>query len=368
MIVLLQSDTTDSIVQFVAPMFAAIPEPLQEQPFAMWRAEPELDAEGKQKCKLNGNLKFKKAPRNGAGYNISKTKPEQWMSFDAAVTAFNQEFFTGIGVLLNAGSGLVGIDLDDVDDLVAVQPEVQLLLNQAQQHQIYCEHSPSRTGLRMFVYGQLPENAGKRHGGVELYADTAFLTVTGCSVWPGEIKPAQWLVDALLNLISGNRDLAVTPSPAAGITPVTADLDLAEVLKNWAEHQHPQLWQGQWATASSLLGKVYPSQSEADMALIGHLVREAYRRGASDEQIVAVSVWEAFRRSGLYRPGKERQITQHAIPKVIRSASPGKPLASTFTIDDTYGDVLNGRAFATIWRNKFVFVANAGKWLKWQED
>ncbi len=368
MTVLLQPDTADSIVQFVAPIFTAIPEPLQELPFAMWRAEPELDTHSKQKCKLNGNLKFKKAPRNGAGYNISKSKPEQWMSFDAAVAAFNQEFFTGIGVLLNADSGLVGIDLDDVNDLVIVRPELQALLDQAQHKGVYCEQSPSGTGLRMFVYGRLPDDAGKRHGGVELYADTAFLTVTGCSVWPGEIKPAQWLVDALLNLISGNRDLAVTPAPSAVINPVTADPDLAEVLMSWAANQHPRLWQGQWATASSALDKVYSSQSEADMALIGYLVREAYRRGASDEQIVAATVEEAFRQSGLFRPSKERQIKQYAIPKAIRSVSPGKPLASKITIDDTYGDVLNGRAFAATWRHKFVFVTSVGRWLKWQED
>lgn len=38
------------------------------------------------------------------------------------------------------------------------------------------------------------------------------------------------------------------------------------------------------------------------------------------------------------------------------------------TACEEHGDVLNGRAFARLWRNKLVFVASVGKWLKWVEE
>ena len=35
---------------------------------------------------------------------------------------------------------------------------------------------------------------------------------------------------------------------------------------------------------------------------------------------------------------------------------------------DSYGDILNGRVFAKIWKNKYIYVASAGKWLAWREN
>lgn len=358
--------TSRSTVPFPTPEWHAIPQQLRQHPFALWRAEPELDADGQQKHKANGLPKFKKAPRNAVGYNISKSKPEQWLSFDDAVTAFNPGKFTGVGVLLQASSGLVGIDLDDVADLLVTKPALQAILAKAEQEKIYCEQSPSGTGLRLFVSGQLPGNDGRRQAGIELYADTAFLTVTGITQWPGEVKPAQWLVYELLKLIAEpSQGDSSTPSiKQAGRS--SANGDLVAALSSWAADRLPRLWQGRWDESPQ--DKIYPSQSEADMALIGHLVREAYRRGLQEERLIASTVLETFRKSGLYRHEKERQVTEYAIPKAIESVFSSAASDGVSLVDETHGDVLNGKVFAKVWRNKFLFVASAGKWLRWQED
>lgn len=306
---------------FLLPNFVEIPTELAQSPFAMWRAEPELDSAGKQKLKPNGKPKFNKAPKNDSGRNISKNKPEQWLAYDRAVSAFTPESFTGVGVLIQADTGLVGIDLDDVIDLLKANPSLKTIVCKAKNAGIYCERSPSDTGLRLFIYGRLPNNAGRRKSGIELYSDTAFLTITGHPVWKGEIKEAQWLIDDLLKLI-GTRNPEITHKPPA--TEVTFGVALPEqvdALAEWAGYNYPQLWEGRWNEPRDLiLDKDYPSQSEADMALVGCLAREIFKRGCSDESVATATVWEAFKLSGLHRPEKERQITNYAIPKAVSSA------------------------------------------------
>lgn len=364
------AETGGSAVRFLTPHLNAIPQPLRQLPFALWRAEPELGTDGQQKHKANGNPKFKKAPRNAVGYNISKSKPEKWVSFDAAVTAFNPEKFTGVGVLLQASSGLVGIDLDDVADLLITKPVLQAILAKAEQEEIYCEQSPSGTGLRLFAYGQLPGNEGRRQAGIELYADSAFLTVTGVAQWSGEVKPAQWLVDDLLKLITEPSQGGSSVSLTTQVGLASADGKLVAALSNWAADRLPRLWQGRWdETPQFPQDKIYPSQSEADMALIGHLVREAHRRGLQQESLIASTAWEAFCKSGLYRQEKEHQVIKYAIPKAIQSVFAGAGANDPSLFEgEAHGDVLNGKAFAKMWRNKFLFVASTGKWLRWKEE
>ena len=182
-------------VEFLLPNFDGIPESLRQVKTALWRAEPKLSNDGTQSLKPNGRPRVNKSPKNAAGINISKSKPEQWMAHDQARAAFDPVRFTGVGVLLQAGCGLVGIDLDDVKDLLQSNPKIKGIIAKVKQTGIYCEMSPSSTGLRMLVQGVLPNNAGKRKDGVELYSDAAFLTVTGVHAWPGEVhQPATELL------------------------------------------------------------------------------------------------------------------------------------------------------------------------------
>lgn len=356
-------------IDLLLPSFEAIPDELRQLPTALWIAEPELTREGTQSVKHNGRPRIKKAPRNTAGFNISKSKPEQWVSFDAATIAFNPERFTGIGVLLNANDGLVGIDLDDVEALFCEQPNVKNIVIEAEKAGIYCEKSPSGTGLRMFVRGRLPDNDGRRKGGVELYSHVAFLTVTGVQNWPGEIKEAQWLIDKLLGAIGKSSKESEATYLKSLIEFDETDSVLSEYLPVWAAEHHPNLWSGQWEEPTGLIGcKTYPSQSEADMALIGYLTREAFAQGCA-QNLIPTTVLSAFKGSGLYRPDKEAQIRKYAIPKAIKSAVSAIQNNATFAFEvgDAHGDVLCGRMFAHIWKDKFLYVANAGKWLRWDE-
>jgi len=88
----------------------------------------------------------------------------------------------GLGFVLTEVDGLVGVDLDNVFD-----PDTEKLLPWAEDIVMrldsYTEYSPSKTGLRIFVKGDIPELGRKigNHdtGAIEIYRSGRYLTVTG---------------------------------------------------------------------------------------------------------------------------------------------------------------------------------------------
>lgn len=157
---------------WITPNFENIPDELKGQPWAVWIAEPRLNSEGKPTGKWN------KAPRNPAtGIKIGANQPEAFGTYDEAKKAYATGKYTGVGVLLT-GSGITGIDIDNVSQLLHEGRPFRKWLSTAIADGIYCELSPSRTGLRIFVRGEL-SLGGRKHGSFEIYDNKRFLTITG---------------------------------------------------------------------------------------------------------------------------------------------------------------------------------------------
>ena len=130
--------------------------------------------------------KYNKAPRSPeTGQKIGTNKPHLFGSYDQAVAAYETGEYTGVGVLLT-GDGLIGVDIDDMDETFADQPNVKAWVDAALSANAYCEYSPSNTGLRLFMLGDpLPDTAMRKHGHLEIYDNVRFLTVTGNLVTSG---------------------------------------------------------------------------------------------------------------------------------------------------------------------------------------
>lgn len=332
-----------------------IPDELKALHWGVWRAVPRDDG------------KIGKPPCNPVtGRMIGADKPELWGTFEDAVTTYSAGDWSGIGTLMEADTGIVGIDLDDIQSIAAKGTPLRKLLKRAQGAGIYIEKSPSGKGARMFVLGKLPGNRGRRKGGIELYSDSRFLTVTGHGA--GAVIDGQWLVDELLALIGGETPPAVHVSAQK-----EADPPIVESLSAWATENHSRLWDGRWSEPPSDLGGIeYPSQSEADMALCGHVGREAVKRGITEAGNLAATVLAVFKQSALYRPEKHRQVEQYAIPKAVHAALEHiKPVAGNAPATDFAtaepGDITAGRLFATVHREKLLYVSQAGRWLEWVE-
>jgi hypothetical protein len=82
------------------------------------------------------------------------------------------------------------------------------------------------------------------------------------------------------------------------------------------QQKHPNLWAGEWER----IGK-YPSQSEADFAALGYILKEAKNVGLDKDQLPVV-VESCFIRSGLYRAEKYRTLQRYSIPKLLNDVRP----------------------------------------------
>ena len=153
---------------FLTPKFENIPIELQSQPWAVWKAEPRPGTSGK----------FNKAPRSPiSGKKIGANQPVLFGTYTQAHTAFETGGYTGIGVLLT-GTGIVGVDIDNYAETFSTRPEIKQWVMTAIRGGIYCERSPSGKGLRLFMFGSLPEG-GRKTENLEIYDNLRFLTVTG---------------------------------------------------------------------------------------------------------------------------------------------------------------------------------------------
>ena len=155
---------------FLQPKFENIPDGLKELSWAVWIAEPRKGKPGK----------FNKAPRcPETGNKIGTNKPHLFGTYDQAVAAYEAGGYTGVGVLLT-GDGLIGVDIDEVNQTFVDQPNVRAWVIAAIRADAYCEASPSKAGLRLFMLGEpLPDTVKRKHGHLEIYDNVRFLTVTG---------------------------------------------------------------------------------------------------------------------------------------------------------------------------------------------
>jgi putative DNA primase/helicase len=137
--------------------------------------------------KRNGKPGFDKIPGDPVtGRPALWRDPSTRCTFDTAYMAYQSGRFLGIGFMMHAEAGLIGIDIDTcIDEVGAIAPWVMDIVRTFSG--TYWERSISGTGLRGFCRGTMPDGArAKRttlHGcSVEMYADLRFLVVTGQAV------------------------------------------------------------------------------------------------------------------------------------------------------------------------------------------
>ncbi|SVC54559.1 uncharacterized protein METZ01_LOCUS307413, partial [marine metagenome] len=142
-----------------------IPNQLKSESFMLWRYE-ERDGR-KTKPPLN--------PHTGVRGDV--TDPIQWTDYETALSAHQSDRYrsNGISVVVHPDSELVGLDLDHCIVDGKFSEDAQEILDGVCS---YSEISPSGEGIRIFLYGKLPEK-GRRRGNFECYDKGRHLTVTG---------------------------------------------------------------------------------------------------------------------------------------------------------------------------------------------
>lgn len=206
----------------------------------------------------------------------STTDSDTWSSFDEAVTAWKTGAFAGIGYVFSPNDPYAGIDLDGcIDRQSGAIAEWALAL--VKRFASYAEVSISGDGIHIILKGVLPTGWRKK-GTFETYDQVRFFTMTGAR-----------LADAPPSIEERGQELAawhteVASSKRTGRV-ITDEEFIGQMRAAKNGEKFARLWSGDTSG--------YPSQNEADLALVDMLVWWCNGDGAHADRL--------FRRSSLMR-------------------------------------------------------------------
>ena len=229
----------------------------------------------------NDKGKETKVPYAAAGYHASTTKADTWCSFQKAYETLQTGNYNGLGVVMVKELHCIFIDIDH-----CIDPETGALSDTAEDvlsqfPDTYCEISVSRTGIHIFALGTIPRDFKNSKAGVEMYSDKRYCAFTGDAIQPYEIKEAQSGLDYVYMKYQTAAALPMPDLPKGEC--LRSDESVIE--KAMQRGHFRDLYYGKW--------EMYPSQSEADLALCCILAFWADR----DEEVID----RIFRSSDLYR-------------------------------------------------------------------
>jgi hypothetical protein len=236
---------------------ADIPEELREaRQWVCWRWKWREDGGDKQ------GGRWTKVPIDPKSGRFAKTTdPATWGTFERAMAGSKREEVDGVGFVFTEGDPFAGVDLDEcrdpaTGDIDSWAAEIVKELCS------YTEVSPTGTGVKVILRGQVPEG-GNRKGGVEMYDRSRFFAVTGCRVTgtPAKVLRRPKALRCLhARLFSAAVDHPPTSTPPTARKSGLSDdeiIGLAKAARNGDKFS--RLWAGDTSG--------YSSPSEADLAL-----------------------------------------------------------------------------------------------------
>jgi AAA domain-containing protein len=220
-----------------------------------------------------------KAPLTAAGRAASSTDQSTWADFNTVALAASTKGLH-IGYMLHESDPFTCIDLDVKD--TTPQEHIERFEKIVAAFDSYTEWSRSGKGLHVWVEGKIGK--GRKRDGVEVYSQERFIICTGDTYTDKPIRPQYRLLETLVAEMGRGSGLEVEleEDHDGDQSWYVAEQALADT------GELGRLFAGDW------LGR-YPSQSEADLALVKLLARKTESNEAC---------WSAFRMSALGRREK----------------------------------------------------------------
>jgi primase-polymerase (primpol)-like protein len=242
-----------------SPATGQIAAPAAVQP-ALWANIPAELRERPQWCIAPGT-DDDKAPRTVSGANARSTDPRTWTDFETAAHAAYARGWH-VGFVLTAHDPFAVIDLDVKDHTTPDQVARFVRIQQA--FDSYSERSRSGRGLHIWIRANI--GPGRKRDGVEIYSEARFIITTGNVYQAKLIDDRQAWANVLVTELS--RGQSTTVVALVEVPPFGDDETVYFTARSFAKDadRFDALWQGHWRD----LG--YPSQSEADEALLSYLV------------------------------------------------------------------------------------------------
>lgn len=246
------------------------------------------------------------SPTSGGWMPLSTTDTRGWMT---AAEAWKRAKSLGpsarVGALLTPGCGVTVVDMDE--DYDGNQMAMVEWLDS------YAETSSSGRGTHIFVQANLAGGVRDAKQDIEVYGQERFIIVTGNVIngWD-VVEPRQDKIDRLVARLGGLKN-TIKPVAAAIGNAASDDACRAALKCVWKQDKVKRLWKGDWQAMG------YPSQSEADMALI-----EALCFASDDDAVVATT----FRKSGL---GQREKAQTNYVERTIGSVRRSRDVGSKYS-------------------------------------
>lgn len=246
------------------------------------------------------------SPTSGGWMPLSTTDTRGWMT---AAEAWKRAKSLGpsasVGALLTPGCGVTVVDMDE--DYAGDQMAMVEWLDS------YAETSTSGRGTHIFVQANLAGGIRDAKQDIEVYGQERFIIVTGNVIngWD-VVEPRQAKIDRLVARLGGLKN-AVKPTVVAAAGAASDDACREALKRVWKQDKVRRLWAGDWRAMG------YPSQSEADMALI-----EALCFATDDDTVVATT----FRKSGL---GQRQKAQTNYVERTVGSVRRSRDVGSEYS-------------------------------------
>jgi hypothetical protein len=212
-----------------------------------------------------GKYKVPCAIGRGALFHADPTNPALWNDFESVKDFAEANPPHGIGFVLSSTDPYVCIDLDiknaqNEPDQTKWTPQVDVdrFYKIIMAFHSYTERSAGGQGYHIWLKGHTGK--GARRGGVEVYSQERFIVCTGDAVIDAPIVENQDLLDALLAEMRRGEAPVLTLVDNEQTEDDETIYERASTAENAAKFLN--LWQGLWMDSG------YPSQSEADIALL----------------------------------------------------------------------------------------------------
>jgi hypothetical protein len=299
-------------------MFQNIPYELREfVQWVCWRYE------------VQGGRKTKVPYSPNGQHKANVHNPHTWGTFNEAVAGSTQNHMDGIGFMLTEADPYTGIDIDDKLENPASDRERETHQRILERFVSYTERSVGGRGYHIIIRGKISGGGGRDRGHVGVYSTQRYLTFSGLVVRNAPIVDCQPLLDQLI---------AQMPAGASDelydIEGVLEDDEVHEMALNAANgEKYDALCKGDWA------GMGYPSQSEADLALISILcyytrdnaqVRRLFRYSALGRREKAVAndghINRTIKRARSTEPAvADYKAAERAAQSILSQAAPTPP-------------------------------------------
>lgn len=227
----------------------------------------------------------------------SHSDASTWLDFDYALSTA-LEYGYGLGYVLSADDPFTCVDLDIKNQHNAPnnpekwtpQNAIDMMVYICKELNSYTELSQSGQGVHVWCYGKIGE--GVKRDGVEVYSQQRFIACTGKSIHapPNSLANRQEELSTLVGFLRSRQEAQRTQGLYETEQELTDEQLFDRAWNADNSDKFRRLWNGEWGPMG------YPSQSEADLALMSMLTfysrnneqcRRLFRRSALGQRAKA---------------------------------------------------------------------------------